>query len=145
MKVRTPLAPECELRVPLGVALALQPSCVSAVSCDLHEQSTGELGIDPRQGPTARTIGAAQARARQAAVTNDRQEATFEGALAAGVDHRVDQCATVPGIRSQVVDDSSAQPLLADKTHSDGRIDGVVYLLLSKSEEKRIEDQSLGL
>ena len=77
-------------------------------------------------------------------MTNDRQEATFEGALAAGVDHRVDQCATVPGIRSQVVDDSSAQPLLADKTHSDGRIDGVVYLVLSKSEEKRIEDQSLG-
>ena len=97
-----------------------------------------------RQGPTARTM-VAQYRARHRRCDDDCQKATFEA-----LSPPASTIASISVRRCQAFGAKSStiwrlrRRRYADKTHSDGRIDGVVYLVLSKSEEERIEDQSLG-
>jgi hypothetical protein len=113
------------------------------VAGDLHHQPAGELGIHPRHDATIGPIGLLQYRPRQARPATQRKEPPLQSALAATVDHRIEQHPTSIQRRTMLSDHSRTQPLLRSESQPDRRVDRVLRLGLTEAEQRRIHDEAL--
>lgn len=137
------LVEEGQLRVSLRVTLPLLACRVRAVACQLDDEASVELRVDSSDGTRSGPVDTLHVGAWQAGTTNQRQEASFEPALAAKIDQRADQAAPVRRIHGQLVEYAFSKSSLADHAHAHCRINGVVDLPGRESEQQRVEDQPL--